>query len=192
MNYINKIFITNTVKLNKKIKGNPPKDKVKIGIYAAKCDDWRKNMFAQLAAASLIPNAVVDMVPLNSEAKKFASFIGLRLEGLDNPIPREELIERMSNNNLNLYVTFSECAPMLPIESFEVGVPCVFGNNHHYFKNNELEDYLLVENENNPMKIAEQIKKCLDNQEKIMKLYQKWKKENDENSKKLVKEFLDM
>ena len=88
----------------------------------------------------------------------------------------------MSNNNLNLYVTFSECAPMLPIESFEVGVPCVFGNNHHYFKNNELEDYLLVENENNPMKIAE----------KILKLYQKWKKENDENSKKLVKEFLDM
>ena len=149
-------------------------------------------MFAQLAAASLIPNAVVDMVPLNSEAKKFASFIGLRLEGLDNPIPREELIERMSNNNLNLYVTFSECAPMLPIESFEVGVPCVFGNNHHYFKNNELEDYLLVENENNPMKISEQIKKCLDNQEKIMELYQKWKKENDENSKKLVKEFLDM
>ncbi len=185
-------FITNTVKLNKKIKGNPPKDKIKIGIYAAKCDDWRKNMFAQLAAASLIPNAVVDMVPLNSEAKKFASFIGLRLEGLDNPIPREELIERMSNNNLNLYVTFSECAPMLPIESFEVGVPCVFGNNHHYFKHDELEGYLLVENENNPMKIAEQIKKCLDNQEKIMKLYQKWKKENDENSKKLVKEFLDM
>ena len=81
---------------------------------------------------------------------------------------------------------------MLPIESFEVGVPCVFGNNHHYFKHDELEGYLLVENENNPMKIAEQIKKCLDNQEKIMKLYQKWKKENDENSKKLVKEFLDM
>ena len=42
------------------------------------------------------------------------------------------------------------------------------------------------------MKISEQIEKCLDNQEKIMELYQKWKKENDENSKKLVKEFLDM
>ena len=185
-------LITNDVKLQKKIKGNPPKDKIKIGIYAAKCDDWRKNMFAQLAAASLIPNVVVDMVPLNSEAKNFAGSIGLKLEGLDKPVPREELLERMSNNTLNLYVTFSECAPMLPIESFEVGVPCVFGNNHHYFKNNELENYLLVKNEENPVMIAEQIKKCLDNQDKVMKLYRAWKKENEKTSKKLVKDFLDM
>ena len=42
------------------------------------------------------------------------------------------------------------------------------------------------------LKDLEKNKILLDNQEKIMKLYQKWKKENDENSKKLVKEFLDM
>lgn len=185
-------LITNVVKLNKKIVGHPPKDKIKIGIYAAKCDDWRKNMFAQLSAASLIPNAVVDMVPLSTEAKNFAREIGLKLEGLDKPIPREQLLERMSNNTLNLYVTFSECAPMLPMESFEVGVPCVFGNNHHYFKENELNDYLLVKNEENPIAIAKQINNCLDNKDKVMKLYKVWKKSNDSNSKKLVKKFLDM
>lgn len=185
-------LITNVVKLNKKIVGHPPKDKIKIGIYAAKCDDWRKNMFAQLSAASLIPNAVVDMVPLSTEAKNFAREIGLKLEGLDKPIPREQLLERMSNNTLNLYVTFSECAPMLPMESFEVGVPCVFGNNHHYFKKNELNDYLLVKNEENPIAIAKQINNCLDNKDKVMKLYKVWKKSNDSNSKRLVKEFLDM
>lgn len=61
----NTMLVRNTVRLPKKITGKPPKDDVRIGIYAAKCDDWRKNLFAQLAAASLIPNAVVDMVPLN-------------------------------------------------------------------------------------------------------------------------------
>ena len=65
--------------------------------------------------------------------------IGVKLEGLERPIPRNELIKRLANNDLNLYVTFSECAPMLPLESFEVGVPCLTGNNHHYFKNTELE-----------------------------------------------------
>lgn len=184
--------ITNTVVLPDKIKGERPKDKIRIGIYAAKCDDWRKNMFAQLAAASLIPNAVVDMVPRNPEAKKFADSLGLKLEGLDKAIPREELFKRMSNNTVNLYVTFSECAPMLPIESFEVGVPCVFGNNHHYLKDNELEKYLIVNNEENPIEIAKQIDNCLKNEKKVMELYKTWKKENDKKCREDVKEFLSM
>ena len=185
-------FITNTVVLPKKIKGNRPKDEVRIGIYAAKCDDWRKNMFAQLAAASLIENAVVDMVPINPEAKKFANSLGLKLKGLDKAIPREELFERMSNNTINLYVTFSECAPMLPIESFEVGVPCVFGNNHHYLKDNELEKYLIVNNEENPEEIAKQIEFCLKNEKEVMKLYKDWKQDNDKKCRQDVKDFLSM
>lgn len=188
----NTMLIENTVKLPNKIVGNPPKDIIKIGIYAAKSDDWRKNLFAQLSAVSLIPNAVVDMVPLNPEASKFAQEIGLKLEGLDKPIPREELLERMSNNTLNLYVTFSECAPMLPIESFEVGVPCISGNNHHYFKNHELEDYIIVKNEQNSKEISKQIENCLSNENKVMKLYKNWKKEHDILAREKVKEFLDM
>ena len=184
-------FIRNNVKLKESIKGKAPRE-TRIGIYAAKSDDWRKNMFAQLAAISLLDNAVVDMVPLNLEAKRFAKNIGLKLEGLDRPIPREELLRRMSNNTLNLYVTFSECAPMLPIESFEVSVPCVSGNNHHYFMNNKLEDYIIVKNEENPIAIAKQIENCLANKDEVMKLYKEWKKENDRLSKKSVKDFLDM
>ena len=185
-------FIRNNVKLSKKIKNSSPKDCIKIGIYAAKSDDWRKNLFTQLAAASLIPNAVVDMVPLNPEALNFANNIGLRLEGLDKPIARNELLKRMANNTLNLYVTFSECAPMLPIESFEVGVPCISGNNHHYFKGKELEEFAIVKNEENPVEISKQIKNCLDNKNTVMKLYKEWKKENDALSKQSIKDFLEM
>lgn len=188
----NTMLVRNTVRLPKKITGKSPKDEVRIGIYAAKCDDWRKNLFAQLAAASLIPNAVVDMVPLNPEAITFANEIGLKLVGLDKPIPRDELLKRMANNTINLYVTFSECAPMLPIESFEVGVPCISGNNHHYFKNLELEKYIIVKNEENPVEIKKQIESCLNNKKEVMKLYKTWKKENDALSKKSVQDFLDM
>ncbi len=188
----NTMLVRNTVRLSKKITGKPPKDEVKIGIYAAKSDDWRKNLFAQLAAASLIPNAIVDMVPLNPEAKIFAQEIGLKLVGLDKPIKRNDLLKRMANNTINLYVTFSECAPMLPLESFEVGVPCVFGNNHHYFKNQELENYVIVKNEEDPIEISNQIKKCLDNKNEVMKLYKTWKKENDALSKQSVNDFLNM
>ena len=187
-------FIRNIVNLDVKV--NRVKDSddkyIKIGLYSSGSDNWLKNMYTQLAAISLIPNATVDMVPLNPEAKKFARQLGIKLEGVDNPLPREELLKRMATNNLNLYVTFSECAPMLPLESFELGVPSVTGNNHHYFKDTKLEDYLVVYNEENAIEIAEKVKKCLKNSDEIMKLYKEWKKENNTLSKRSVKNFLEM
>lgn len=186
-------FIRNNVKYNNdKCNNDMIKDKIRIGIYAAKCDDWRKNMFSQIAAVSLIPNAIVDLVPKNIEAEKFARDLGLEVSGVDSAVSREKLLTRMSNNALNLYVTFSECAPMLPIESFEVGVPCISGNNHHYFRDNELEEYVIVKNEENPESIAKQIENCLNNKDKVMSLYKEWKKENDNLSKQSVIDFLKM
>ena len=163
-----------------------------IGLYAAKKDDWRKNLFAQLAAVSLIKNATIDIIPMDYEAATFASNLGLKVTGIEKAIPRDDLIKIMSRNTLNLYVTFSECAPMLPLESFESGTICLTGNNHHYFKNNELEKYLVVNNEESPIEIANKIELCLNNKEKILNLYKIWKKENDKLCAKSVQEFLEM
>ena len=70
----NACFITNTVNPNIQPEKQSKHDKIKIGIYAAKCDDWRKNMFTQIAAISLIDNAIIDMVPLNDTAIEFAKY----------------------------------------------------------------------------------------------------------------------
>lgn len=191
-------FIQNTVRLNDDIKqeiNNVEREnstgKIKIGLYAAGMD-WRKNMFNQIAGASLVENSVVDSVPLNFEGQVFASKICLEMTGLDKGVKREELLKRMASNNINLYVTFSECAPMLPIESMEVGTICLTGNNHHYFKGTELENYLVVTREDDVVAIADKIKYALENKEKIFKLYKAWKENYDIISKKSVQEFLDM
>lgn len=191
---LNACFLTNVVHVDVPIIGSKNSRKgnneVRIGLYAAKCDDWRKNMFSQMAAISLIPNAVIDMVPLNDSAKSFASILGVKLDGVDKSLKREDLISRMSNNDLNIYVTFSECAPMLPLESFEVGVPCLTGNNHHYFENSILEKFLVVDNEENPIEIKEKLLACLDNKKQILKLYKEFKVSNDEIASSSVKDFL--
>ena len=148
-------------------------------------------MFSQMAAVSLIDGAVLDMVPLNETAKEFANLLGLKLEGVEKSLTREELLKRMSKNSLNLYVTYSECAPMLPLESFEMGVPCITGNNHHYFKNSKLASYIVVNNEENPVIIKDKIINCLDNKEEIMKCYNKFKNENLDNAKRNIKDFLE-
>lgn len=68
----------------------------------------------------------------------------------------------MAQNDVNLYVTFTECSPVVPLESLEMGVPCITGNNHHYFKDSKLYDYLVVKSEDDINEIAQKIKLCLE------------------------------
>ena len=187
---LNVMFITNKVDVVVDKKEVKESNKIRIGLYAARCDDWRKNMFTSLAAASLIPNAVVDMVPLNKEAEDFAKILNLKIDGIDKSLPREELIQRLSKNDVNLYVTFSECAPMLPLESLENEVPCITGNNHHYFKNNDLEKYLVVDNECDPVLIKEKVLNAIKNKNKIIKLYKEFSKKNKNKAKEAIEAFI--
>ncbi len=191
-------FITNKVNLSddvkKYIKNRSKKknEKIRIGIYAARTDYWIKNLFTQITAISLMDNVILDLVPLNDYAVKYANLLNLEVDGINKSLSRDELIKRMSINDVNLYVTLSECSPMLNLESMEAGVPCITGNNHHYFKGTELEKYLIVNNEENAYDIKEKIEACIKHKDEIMKLYNKWSKDNKKQSKNDVKHFLDM
>ncbi|MDF2865561.1 MAG: hypothetical protein K0R72_370 [Clostridia bacterium] len=191
-------FIMNTVRLPEKqekdeivAESKNTNNEIKIGLYAAGLD-WRKNMYNQIAAISLIKNSIADLIPLSYEAKVFARKHNLKINGLEKGIKREELLKRIALNDINLYVTFSECAPMLPIESMEMGVVCLTGDNNHYFKNTELEKYLIVDREDDIVCISDKIKYALENKDIIMSLYKEWKKQNDISSLESVKNFLKM
>ena len=81
---------------------------------------------------------------------------------------------------------------MLPLESFETGVPCVTGNNNHYFKEGILHKYTVVENEENAEEIKEKILMSVKNRDSIMNEYKIFRKNNIFNSKNDVEEFLQM
>lgn len=185
-------FLTNKVTTDVKPEKKKENKKVIVGLYAAKCDDWRKNMFSQMAAVSMIKNSVIDMTPLNDSAVEFAEKLGLEIQGEKKSVPREELLKRISKNDINLYVTYSECAPMLPLESFEMGIPCILGNNNHYFKDSELEKYIVVNNEEDPKEIKEKIELCLKNKDKVLSLYNTFREKNLKEAKTSVKNFLEM
>lgn len=185
-------FVMNSISLEKtrfKQENRTDNNIVKIGIYASG-DRWVKNFYNQLAAASLIKNCEIDCIPLSSKTTEFSEILKVHLNGSFIPLNREELLSRLSNNNINIYTTFTECAPLLPLESLELGVPCITGNNHHYWENTELEKYLVVNKIDDPYAIYNQILLCLENKELIINLYKKWKKNYDKECEKNVKTFL--
>lgn len=100
-------------------------------------------------------------------------------------------MERLAKCDISLYVTHSECAPMSSLESFAQDTICIVENNCHYFKNEELEKYIVVSEENNPEEIAKKIEYVLDNKEKVFSLYKQWETKNKKISKKLLQDFLE-
>ncbi len=182
-------LLLNTVHLPKIKVEKHKSDKTKIGLYASG-DRWVKNFYNQLAAASLFPNASIDCIPLGEKTIKMAKIFDVSISGLSSSLPRTKLLERIGKNDINFYVTFSECAPMLPLESFELGVPCITAHNHHYWEGTELAKYLIVDENDNVNKIYEKAEFCLKNKEKVLELYKNWKREYDKEAKKSVNKFL--
>ena len=97
----------------------------------------------------------------------------------------------MAKNDINFYVTFTECAPLIPLESLELGVPCITSNNHHYWKDTKLEKYLVVEKADNVNAIYKKASYCLEHKDEVLELYKDWKKNNDKESIDSVKKFLE-
>lgn len=186
-------FVKNTVHSLKDYKTVENRAKeTTIGIYSSG-DRWEKNTYNQLSACSLIgKDVLVDILPNTPLAVSYCKLMNIK-QIPDSPsagVPRDELIKRMAKNTINLYVTFTECAPVIPLESMEVGVPCLVGDNNHYFNGTELEQYLVVKAEDSIDEIATKAKLCIENREKIITLYRKWKSEYDKESIKSVEEFL--
>ena len=164
-------------------------DKIKIGIYNADTREL-KNIYTALSSMKLVPNAVADVVPINEGAKKFTEILGLETTSVDDYIPTEELLKRIQQNDVNIYPTFTENGPMFPLESFEMGVPCLLGNNNDFFVGTKLGEYVILTKEDDPEYIKERIINCIEHKDEIMKLYREWKKEFDIKCDKLVEEFV--
>lgn len=189
---INSFYLQNNV--FKKNAGKTSKCKngknIKIGIYNADSREL-KNIYTSLSAIRMINNGIADVVPINAGAKEFAKIIGLTLCCLDNYISNDELMNRISKNDINIYPTFTENAPMFPLESFEMGVPCLLGNNNDYFIGTKLGDYVILEKEDDPLYIKERILYVYNNKEIVMQLYRDWKKSFNKKCEELVNLFVE-
>lgn len=187
----NACLLMNDVKLTNNYDKDLNDKRIKIGLYSSG-DRWEKNTYNQLSACAMIKDAYVDIIPETKLASSFCKLMNINkltdecLIGVE----REQLLKRMAKNTVNLYVTFTECSPMIPLESFELGVPCVIGNNTDFFKNSKLNEMVVVKEEDSIDEIYEKINFAIEKKDEIMELYRQWKKEYSKEVIRLKEEFL--
>jgi glycosyltransferase involved in cell wall biosynthesis len=163
-----------------------------LGIWYIE-ENWRKQPFAMMAASSLIEGALLHMPNISERSKDFIATMGLNVEYTGRVIPQEEMPGILNKMHLNLYVTLSECAPMLPLESLSAGAPCLVGPSSHLFTDDEyLSGRLIVPYPDSASVIGRYINKALQDREYIVKRYIQYARGYNQKAKQSALDFLEL
>ena len=128
---------------------------VNVGIFLHPM--WRKNVTTQALAALQLgwhPFVMADpQVP-------YLSSDDLTVCG---ELPRDEFLSLQAGMDMTFNVTFSECHPMQPMESYVLGVPCLVSRTSSLFTDDrELWELTTVDRADDPTAIADQAARLMD------------------------------
>lgn len=155
-------------------------------------EGWRKMPYAMAAGAARVPGANLHYNGTRKRLLEFSRLIGLKVQphgdGLFGP---DELRKWMRLMHVNLYVTLSECCPMVPLESLSVGTPCLVGANSHLFRDDRyLYDRLVVPFADSSESVFEKLIQALDERDEIVEAYRAYAPGYIARARKSVEAFL--
>jgi hypothetical protein len=158
------VFVQNSVRTVRGAPRDYTSARDRVGMWLSGSSSYRKLPYNVLCSLRLLDGITLTGAGFDDRALSLIKELGLRHDTVEQePIPRSELMARMPTTALSLYVTISECMPMLPLESIAVGVPCLIGASSHFLKDDpELADIYVVDQMAEPLSIASKIRQALD------------------------------
>jgi hypothetical protein len=154
----------------------------------------RKNPHTQLLGALLCPD--VDEIHLTCDLDlrylppAVQKSVKLKIH---RNLDRDATCRLMQESNVVLYATLSECAPMVPLESLALGVPCLTGDNHGQFDEYPaLAKQLLISRADDPWAIATAISNVKRNYRECCREIQAFNQHYDRRAAQSLEDFLDL
>lgn len=166
-------FVMNYIK-----EGAPPQTAPAIAAPGVHLGLWMsgtlwKTPNVMLAAAKMIGGAKLHTAGIDARTKELIEQYQISTGFVSTkPLPFAELMSRMRQTHLTMYVTFTECCPMIPLESFSQGVPAIVGPTSHLFQDDEfLRSRLVVPFPDRADAIASTIRGVLQDRDTIVQRY---------------------
>jgi hypothetical protein len=147
-----------------------------------------------IAAVSTVPGAVLHSSAVGPRVQEALEFWQVERGQLnDQAIDRQDMPARLASMHLNLNVTLSECAPMVPLESLSVGVPSLLGPTSHYFEDHDyLHSRLVVPSPDSAWKISTFIERALKERTEIVEAYRSYAPGYNQRALDQLDRFLEM
>lgn len=163
---------------------------VRLGIWSIS-ELKHKPPYEMLAAASMIDGALVMGSVASPRMLEFCDEFRIAHDFVGSMVPQLDMPRHLAACHVNLYVTLNECAPMLPLESFAVGVPCVMGPNTPYFSDDAyLQEKLVVRVPDDAREIADRIEDTLLARDEIIAAYREYAMRHNARSANTIRQFL--
>jgi hypothetical protein len=84
-------------------------------------------------------------------------------------VPHKRVLEGMRTSKLTIYITLSECMPMVPFESIGEGAPCLVGPATQLYDDPFLEDHLMVRDPFDPVEISKKVEGAMERYGELLK-----------------------
>ncbi len=154
--------------------------------------NYRKVPHAMLAALKLVPRVRLHAAGLDRRSREVLDYFEIDTGSIEErPVPHEHLAEAIRKTHASMYVTYSECCPMLPLESLSAGVPCLTGPTSHLFEDDPyLFERLVVPFPDRADVIAEYLERVLAERERIVEAYAAWAPGYEARARASVEAFL--
>lgn len=149
-------------KLPENIEKSIPENGINIGVFGN--SNFNKNIHNQVAAALFINESKVHII-----CDHDFSYLDKNNRIIKhNKTERKEFLGLMASMTINSHISFSESWGQIVTESLALGVPCLTSNNNGIFDYDDyLAEKLIVNQYDNPIGIAKQIEKVLNEREEI-------------------------
>jgi len=164
-----------------------------IGIWSAYAI-WVKNLYPQFVALSFLERGFECHTNFDIAAAASAKFVfaPLEIKSYPSKLSHEEVARAMSKTDITLYVTNTECSPMIALESLALGIPCIVGpSSGLYDDNSYLKEMLVVNEVDSPKAIADAITRVRKNLVKIQAKIPAFVEGYNSNAEKLKARFLE-
>lgn len=137
-----------------------------VGLFSA-ISSWQKNPYVQLLALArknVVLNTNID--------KNIVAALNLRLSNTHffSHMRRHDFIRLLEKQDINLYITNTECSPMIALESWALNIPCIVGPAGDIYSriDKKLAFYLIEQHVDDSNAIADRFDLVADNIDEII------------------------
>lgn len=173
---------------------NNNRKKFTIGLWGA-YDIWVKNHYPQVIALKMFKDEIITSTNFQFNSTNNWLKEGMDIKTHSKNLVHNELLDLMEDTDLTLYVTNTECSPMIALESIGLGVPCLVGPTSALYDNDKyLKKMLTVNRVDCPIAIYEATKAVIDNLEEIKSrlpnFIAKYNQDAEELKSRLLKDLI--
>ena len=181
---LNTFFVMNRFYPEKHKAHKINKKNVSIGIFGQNW--WHRNITNQVIGALMLPNTHIHV---NEVSNHF--FIDRNRVKVHGILPKEEFLKLYDKLDMNMYISMTDCFPMVAIESMQYGIPCLVSDTSDvYAFNAKLKKWLTVSTIDGPIGISKKINEVIENYPAIQAEISKYLPVLKDKVEASIKEFL--